>query len=60
MPPRLPTLAVFATLALAPAALAEGVDPTHEYVPGEAPVTSTWFRLADRAARAADRRYIEG
>ena len=60
MPPRLPTLAVFATLALAPAALAEGVDPTHEYVPGEAPVTSTWFRLADPAARAADRRYIEG
>ena len=32
--PRLPGLAAVATLALAPAALAEGVDPTHDYAPG--------------------------
>jgi uncharacterized protein (DUF305 family) len=64
MPPRFPVLAaaLAATLALlAPAAArAEGVDPTHEYRPGEPPVTTTWFRLADPAARAADLRYIEG
>jgi uncharacterized protein (DUF305 family) len=63
MPPRLPVLAFLAaTLALlAPeAAPAEGVDPTHEYRPGEPPVTTTWFRLADPAARAADLRYIGG
>lgn len=59
--PRFPTLAAAAFLALAPAAApAEGVDPTHEYVPGEPPVTSTWFRRADPAALAADRRYIAG
>jgi uncharacterized protein (DUF305 family) len=58
--PRLPVLAALAVLAPAPAALAEGVDPTHDYAPGEAPVTSTWFRRADPAAAAADRRYIAG
>src|SRR5215207_8775042 len=61
MLPRLPTLAALATLALAPtAALSEGVDPTHDYDPGHAPATTTWFRRADPAAREADRRYIEG
>jgi uncharacterized protein (DUF305 family) len=59
-PPRLPTLAALAVLALAPAAVAEGVDPTRDYAPGEAPVTTTWFRRVDPAAQAADRRYIEG
>jgi uncharacterized protein (DUF305 family) len=61
--PRFPPLAAaLASLALAPppAALAEGVDPTHEYRPGEAPATTTWFRRADPAALAADRRYIAG
>jgi len=57
---RLPVLAAVAALALAPAALAEGADPTHDYAPGEAPVTTTWFRRADPAAREADRRYIAG
>ena len=60
MPPRLPILAALAFLAAAPAAQAEGIDPTHDYGPGYAPVTSTWFRRADPAARDADRRYIQG
>lgn len=51
-------LALLATAAT-PAA-AEAVDPTGDYIPGGAPVTTTWFALADPAARAADRRYVEG
>jgi uncharacterized protein (DUF305 family) len=60
--PRLPALAALAALAalVSAAAFAEGVDPTHEYRPGEAPATTTWFRRADPAALAADRRYIAG
>lgn len=60
MAPRLPLLALLAGLALVPAAAAEGTDPTHEYRPGDTPATTTWFRLADPAAREADRRYIAG
>lgn len=58
--PRAALLAALLAAGLAGPGQAQSADPTRDYTPGEPPAGTTWYVLADPAAQAADRRYVEG